>query len=352
MHLPDRTWRGWVSLLVLGTAAMVSGPAYAQRGGGAGGGGGGGGGGGHSHSGGGGGGNWSGGGGGGNWSGGGGSWSGVGSGNRGGSWSGGGLPRAGTPIGGGHYYGDGHSHGHYVGDGHNHRGNWGGGWNYGSGGYWNNGGYGYAPYYTNSWSAWTYPTYSWNSAYFQDFVGPFGVFGLEGLTYLNTAASYLYWQTNDATWDLYHNYVAAPGYRSTYREMYKLLQLVKVISAAIRDEEVGAVGPAFLPQLQADLREAHRLLEGVRLDAQQWTSVTAASAAAPPLPVKLERLSATLAEIMEAAGLPVMPSSTLAAPSASAAGPVATLPATTSPTPTPTPLPEPRASGAVPGLTP
>ena len=142
--------------------------------------------------------------------------------------------------------------------------------------------------------------------------GPAGIDPLggpgSGLTYLDTAASYLYWQTNDAAWDMYHNYTQAPGYRSSYREMYKLLQTVKTISAAIRDEEVGAVGPAFPFALTQDLVEAQAMLQGLRIDVAQWTPTTMRPALAQSAPIgqKLDRLAATLSELMEAAGVPTV----------------------------------------------
>ncbi len=135
--------------------------------------------------------------------------------------------------------------------------------------------------------------------------GPIGFDGPNpaGLTYLDTAASYLYWQVNEAAWDMYHNSVGAPTYRATYREMYKLLQTVKTISAAIRAEEAGAVGPDFLANLIADLREAQAMLRGIQLDVSRWPPQPAPPGGAPDLPTRLRLIAATLTEVMRIVGI-------------------------------------------------
>ena len=135
--------------------------------------------------------------------------------------------------------------------------------------------------------------------------GGFGAAG--GLTYLDTAASYLYWQTNDASWDMYHNCIGAPGYRATYREMYKLLQTVKVISAAVRDEEIGTVGPAFPIAITQDLLDAHAMLQGLKIDVDQWQAAANQPGNPGPLSLsdKLDHMDRTLCGIMETVGIPL-----------------------------------------------
>lgn len=257
MQYTSSAWRGWVSVLIVSGVVGFTPPVYGDRGGGGGGGGGGG--------------------------------------------QGGG--------GGGHSHGVGHGH---SGGGHNHGGGWGGGWSNSWNNSWGGSGWNTGGSY-NSTCGWNDYSIAAPLAVAEPVV-PLDVIGSPGLTFVDTAASYLYWQANDAAWDMYHNYVAAPGYRSTYREMYKLLQTVKVISAAIRDEEIGAVGPAFLPELHADMLEACRLLRGIRLDAAQWQAQSGAGSFSAPIAAKLERLEATLTDLMQAAGLPVPPAPVEALP--------------------------------------
>jgi hypothetical protein len=276
---------------------------------------------------------------------------GGGGGSGGGGGGGGGHNHGG---GGGGGWGGGHNHGGGGGwgggGGHNHGGGWGGNW----GGGWNSGGWNNWNYSHNNWgysnsyySGYTFPYTCSSTVSYYDAAplplwdGPVvnSVGGYPGgQTFLDTAASYLYWQTNDATWDMYHNYTGAPGYRSTYREMYKLLQTVKVISAAIRDEEVGAVGPNFPFAIRQDLLEAHGMLQAMRLDVSQWNlpGNAAAGAAAMAMDQKLVRMSATLTEIMQFVGVPPTPTNFAPQVTPNAFAPAA--PSATQPIPEPTPV--------------
>jgi hypothetical protein len=311
MH-QHRLWAGVLSVVL---AALVQPALGFQRGGGgggqSGGGGQGGGGGGQGQGGGGrgqGGGDWQSGRGGGGGGGGGGDrdggWSGNGGWDRDGRWDGNGNWNRDRDWNDGRWWQDGrggwnnHNHNHQR---HNH-------WGHGGWGRWNNNWNRWYDYgYPIGYQAWSYPSYSWDSGYFTTYNGPIGltVSGNEGLSYMNTAASYLYWQSHDTTWDMYHNYRSAPGYRSTYREMYRFFQTAKVISTAISDEEAGLVGPEFVNQLSADLLEAHRLLQGVRVDVAGWTSGTPRAADDPAIDAKLARIDATLTEMMNVVGIPV-----------------------------------------------
>jgi hypothetical protein len=257
--------------------------AYSHDGGGGGRGGGGGGGGGGGHHGGGGGG-WSG----GNRGGGGGGWSGGNRGGGGGGWSGGNRGDW-NRGGGGGWWRDG------------------GGFGWGGGGLWIGGGFGGFGLGGGCYDDWGYAAYNdcGDFAPLAPYNGPIGFDGPNpaGLTYLDTAASYLYWQVNETAWYMYHNSVGAPTYRATYREMYKLLQTVKTISAAIRAEEAGAVGPGFLQSLTADLLEAHAMLRGIQLDVSRWPPQPAPPDGSPDLPTRLTMIAATLTEVMRVVGV-------------------------------------------------
>ncbi|MFV0446794.1 MAG: hypothetical protein ACK5Q5_24750 [Planctomycetaceae bacterium] len=155
------------------------------------------------------------------------------------------------------------------------------------------------------------------------------------MTYVDTAASYLFWQANDATWDMYHNYVNAPGYRSTYREMFKLLQTVKTISAAIRDEDVGAVGPAFPIAIAQDMQEANGMLQALRQDVAKWqiAANNAGDSSRLSIGAKLDQMSETLHQLMGTLGLPANPN--MFAPRAFAPNTNGTQPTPTDPVGTP-----------------
>lgn len=220
---------------------------------------------------------------------------GSGSGGGGGHGGGGGNGGGGHGQGGGGGWGGGH---------HHHGGGWGGG--YWGGSCWNNWGYG------NSWN-----NGYWTNSYYR----PFYTYPMQtavtgsadSQSYIYTATSHLYWQANDAAWDMYQNYAGAPGYRSTYREMYKLLQTAKAISSNVQQSRSGPAG------LRQDLMEAEAILSGLRQDVSQWTPASASGAAG--LAAKLDRLAGTLGEVQQAAGLPVTanqpPSTVQAAPAAS-----------------------------------
>lgn len=122
-------------------------------------------------------------------------------------------------------------------------------------------------------------------------------------SYRETAAAHLYAQARAATWDLYENYCDNETYASTYRSMRGLLETVKSISTRIRKE---ASDTSARPSLAVSLQEADAMLQVLQAEIANWQpdSQNKRKPSDPELQTRLERMSATLADLMSAVAVP------------------------------------------------
>lgn len=118
-----------------------------------------------------------------------------------------------------------------------------------------------------------------------------------------SAAVHLHAQARAATWDLYEHYDQSPGYKEAYREMYRLLGLTRSLADAARGQSPTA---AASTQMIAWLHEAEVLLQVVQVQTANWSRDANApeSSSRADLQTQLERLSATLSEVMTAYRIP------------------------------------------------
>jgi hypothetical protein len=118
------------------------------------------------------------------------------------------------------------------------------------------------------------------------------------LTVRESAAALLLAQTREAAWDAYENYTHSDGYADTYRELHKFLQSVKSLSdEAGRQSSSGTVSESFANAL----RDAEINLQVLQVQTESWQRTAAKDR--PELPAQLQKMAASLAELMTASNV-------------------------------------------------
>ena len=117
--------------------------------------------------------------------------------------------------------------------------------------------------------------------------------------HLDILADRLQREANAVCWEMYYNYQREPGYRTTYREMYKILEdSVHIHNLAHDDAHHETDNEDHIAE---DLHDIDRLFHHVEDDIRHWSSRNRYHR--HDLAYKMERLEITLHHLMDDYGV-------------------------------------------------
>jgi len=121
--------------------------------------------------------------------------------------------------------------------------------------------------------------------------------------HLDTLADRLRREANTVCWEMYYNYQREPGYRTTYREMYKILEDSIHIHNLAHDDvhHYTHHGTDNEDHIAEDLHDIDQLFHHVEDDIRYWSSRNRYHR--HDLAYKMERLEITLHHLMEDYGV-------------------------------------------------
>ena len=117
--------------------------------------------------------------------------------------------------------------------------------------------------------------------------------------HLDTLADRLRREANTVCWEMYHNYQHEREYKTTYREMYDILEDAHHIHDLVHDD--ARRGTNNEDHVVEDLHNLDRLFHHVEEDIERWTSRNRYHR--HDLSEKMERLEVTLHHLMEDYGV-------------------------------------------------